>query len=193
MLVDLKTSLTTFDFTIWNYSTSGANVLLKALSENCLNLKNLCIKDCFVSGTREVQFLEYSFPKLKELTVPKLQHISAFVNDAKNFVSLKVENVTASEFTNFDFSSISMKLKGLQKCEIFVSTNICQDQQDWAKVIDENFQPWTKVVIYQLSAWQSYQTEAVFIKPFYEKTKIVIDFGPWRQRTWNSSLDPALG
>ena len=43
-----------------------------------------------------------------------------------------------------------------------------------------------------LSAWQSYQTVAVFIKPFYEKTKIVIDFGPWRQRTWNSSLDPAL-
>ena len=85
-----------------------------------------------------------------------------------------------------------MGLKRLQKCEIFVSTNICQDQHVWAKVIDENFQPWTKVVVYQLSAWQSYQTEAVFIKPFYEKTKIVIDFGPWCQQTWNSSLDPAL-
>ena len=192
MLVELKTSLTTFDFTILNYSTSGANVLLKALIENCLNLKNLCIKDCFVSGTREVYFLEYSFPKLKELTVPKLQHISAFINDAKDLTNLKVENVTALEFTSFDFSSMSMKLKRLQKCEIFVITNICQDRHDWAKIVDQNFQPWTKVVIYQLSGWQSNQTEAVFIKPFYEKTKVVIEFGPWRQRTWNSSLDPAL-
>ena len=124
--------------------------------------------------------------------MPKLQNISAFINDAKDLANLKAANVTALEFTSFDFSSISMGLKRLQKCEIFVSTNICQDQHDWAKVIDENFQPWTKVVIYQLSAWQSYQTEGVFIKPFYEKTKIVIDFGPWGQRTWNSSLDPAL-
>lgn len=121
--------------------------------------------------------------------MPKLQN---FINDAKDLTNLKAANVTALEFTSFDFSSISMGLKHLQKCEIFVSTNICQDQHDWAKVIDENFQPWTKVVIYQLSAWQSYQTEGVFIKPFYEKTRIVIVFGPWGQRTWNSSLDPAL-
>ena len=191
MLAELKSSLTSFSLTICNYSRLDANSYLKALSENCVNLENLYIKDQN-ADTRQVQFFEHFFPQLKELIVPKLQHISAFVNDAKHFVSLKVENVTTSEFTNFDFSSISMKLKRLKKCEIFVSTNICQDQNDWTKVIDENFQPWTKVVIYQLSVWQSYQTEAVFIKPFYEKTKIVIDFGLWRQRTWNSSLDPAL-
>jgi len=96
---------------------------------------------------------------LKDLTVPKLQNISAFVNDAKNLANLKVENVTTSEFANFDFSSISMRLKCLQNCEIFVSTNICQDQHDWAKVINANFQPWTKVVIYQLSQGLSWVFE----------------------------------
>ena len=123
-------------------------------------MKNLYIKDRLEPITdRIVKFLEYSFPRLKELTVPKLQNISAFVNDAKNLANLKVENVTASEFANFDFSSISMKLKRLQKCEIFVSTNICQDQLDWAKVINENFQPWTKVVIHQPSQGLSWVFE----------------------------------
>ena len=191
MLAELKSSLTIFGLTICNYSKLDANSYLKALSENCVNLENLYIKDQN-ADTRQVQFLEHFFPQLKELTVSKLQHISAFINDAKDLTNLKVKNVTTSEFTNFDFSSISMKLKRLQNCEIFVNTIICQEQTEWAKIIDENFQPWTKVVIYQLSAWQSYQTEAVFIKPFYEKTKIVIDFGPWRQQTRNSSLDPAL-
>ena len=160
MLVGLKTSLTTFDLTIWNHSTYGAKILLKALSENCVNLENLYIKDRLEPITdRIVKFLEYSFPRLKELTVPKLQNISAFVNDAKNLANLKVENVTASEFANFDFSSISMRLKCLQNCEIFVSTNICQDQLDWAKVINENFQPWTKVVIHQPSQGLSWVFE----------------------------------
>ena len=40
----------------------------------------------------------------------------------------------------------------------------------WAKIINENFQPRTKVVIYQLS---NYQNKAVFMKPPYQKTKIV--------------------
>ena len=159
MLVELKTTLTTFDLTIWNHSTYSAKVLLKALSENCVNLENLYIKNRFLSGDYEVKFLEYSFPRLKKLTVPKLQNISAFVNDAKNLANLKIENVTASEFADFDFSSISMRLKCLQNCEIFVSTNICQDQLDWAKVINENFQPWTKVVIHQPSQGLSWVFE----------------------------------
>ena len=52
--------------------------LLKTLSENHQNLENLYIKDCH-AAVREVNFAEVSFPKLKELVVPKLQHISAFI------------------------------------------------------------------------------------------------------------------
>ena len=159
MLVEFKTSLTTFDLTMWNYSTLGVDFLLKALSGNCGNLENLYIQDRFDDGTRTVKFLEYSFPRLKKLTVPKLRNISAFVKDSKNLANLKVENVTASEFSNFDFSSISMRLKCLQNCEIFVTTNICQDQHNWAKVINENFQPWTKVVIHQPSQGLSWVFE----------------------------------
>ena len=68
-----------------------------------------------------------------------------------------------------------MKLKHLQKCEIFVRVIFCHQYGCWAKIIDENFQPMTKVVVYQLS---NSLTEAVFIKPPYEKTRIVIDSGP---------------
>ena len=93
----------------------------------------------------------------------------------KNLTNLKVDHVTNTlEFFSFDFSNIFMKLKHLQKCEIFVRTTICQ-QYDWAKIIDEYFQPMTKVVVYQLS---NFLTEAVFIKPPYEKTRNVIDSGP---------------
>ena len=82
------------------------------------------------------------------------------------------------EFFSFDFSNIFMKLKHLQKCEIFVRTIICQ-QYDWAKIIDDNFQPMTKVVVYQLfnSLTGDPVFEDVFIKPPYEKTRIVIDSG----------------
>ena len=158
MLKEWKNSLTTFEFTLTCENYYYNNVL-KAVSENCVNLENLYIKNRFLSGEYEVKFLEYSFPRLKKLTVPKLQNISAFVNDAKNLANLKVENVTASEFANFDFSSISMRLKCLQNCEILVTTNICQDQLDWAKVINENFQPWTKVVIHQPSQGLSWVFE----------------------------------
>ena len=178
MLKEWKSSLTTFGFTLRTLSTFNANCsaaqLLKAVSENCVNLENLFIKDRNAMS-RKVQFAEYSFPKLKELIIPKLQNISAFINDAKKLTNLKVDFVTNTlEFFSFDFSSIFMKLKSLQKCEIFVRTIICQ-QYDWAKIIDEYFQPMTKVVVYQLS---NFLTEAVFIKPSYEKTRNVIDSGP---------------
>ena len=179
MLKEWKSSLTTFGLHLIDSGMGGmcpfyVNYLLKAVSENCVNLENLFIKDR--NGMfRKVQFPEYSFPQLKELIVPKLQNISAFVNDSKNLTNLKVDHVMNTlEFFSFDFSNIFMKLKHLQKCEIFVRTTICQ-QYDWAKIIDEYFQPVTKVVVYQLS---NSLTEAVFIKPPYEKTRIVIDSGP---------------
>ena len=173
MLKEWKSSLTTFGLR-YGSCPLYANCFLKAVSENCLNLENLFIKDRDAMF-RKVQFPEYSFTQLKELIVPQLQNISAFINDAKNLTNLKVEFVTNTlEFFSFDFSSIFMKLKHLQKCEIFVRTIICQ-QYDWAKIIDEYFQPMTKVVVYQLS---NSLTEAVFIKPPYEKTRIVIDSGP---------------
>ena len=180
MLKKWKNSLTTFGFTL-TFESYYYNYLLKAVSENCVNLENLFIRDRNAMS-RKVLFSEYSFPKLKELIVPKLQNISSFIkfNNAKNLTNLKVDFVTNTlEFFSFDFSNIFMKLKNLQKCEIFVRTMICQ-QYDWAKIIDEYFQPMTKVVIYQLSTdWLSNPlTEAVFVKPPYEKTRIVIDSGP---------------
>ena len=76
--------------------------------------------------SRKVQFAEYSFPQLKELIVPKLQNISAFVNDAKNLTRLKVDNVTHTlEFFSFDFSSVFVKLKRLRECKILVRTINC--------------------------------------------------------------------
>ena len=163
-----KNSLTTFSCTVW----FGVNGVLKALSENCVNLEVLHIKnhkkiiDNFVIA-------EYSFPRLKELIVPKLKHVSSFISNAKDLTDLKVENVTnALEFFCFDFSSIFMNLTRLQNCEIFVKTIIscCYQYNDWAKFINENFQPRTKVVVYQLS---NSQTKAVFMKPPYQKTKII--------------------
>ena len=174
MFKEWKSSLTTFGFTLRILSTFDGNCLLKAVSENCVNLENLYIKDRNAMF-RKVQFAEYSFPQLKELIVPKLQNISAFVNDAKNLTNLKVESVANTlEFFSFDFSNIFMKLQRLRKCEIFVRTIVYQTY-DWAKIVDENFQPMTKVVVYQLS---NSQIEAVLIKPPYEKSKIVIDSGP---------------
>ena len=166
MLEQLKSSLTTFSCTVW----FGVNGLLKALSENCVNLEVLHIRN----PKRNVDnFLiaEYSFPKLKELIVPKLKHVSSFVSDAKDLANLKVEKVnSALEFFCFDFSSIFMNLIYLQNCEIFVMTIIRHQYNDWAKFINENFQPRTKVVVYQL---YNSQTKAVFMKPPYQKTKIV--------------------
>ena len=166
MLEQLKSSLTTFSCTVW----FGVNGLLKALSENCVNLEVLHIRN----PKRNVDnFLiaEYSFPKLKELIVPKLKHVSSFVSDAKDLTNLKVENVnSALEFFSFDFSNIFMNLIYLQNCEIFVMTIIRHQYNDWAKFINENFQPRTKVVVYQL---YNSQTKAVFMKPPYQKTKIV--------------------
>ena len=100
------------------------------------------------------------------------------ISDSKLLAHLKVEHVTTSEFISFDFSSISNRLKNLRKCEIIISSTICQ-QYDWAKIIDENFESQTEVVVSQKVNSQSDQTEAVFIKSSYQKTKIVIDIGPW--------------
>ena len=177
MLKEWKNSLTTFEFTLTCENYYYNNVL-KAVSENCINLENLFIRDQNAMF-RKVNFAEYSFPKLKELIVPKLQNISSFIkfNNAKNLTNLKVDFVTNTlEFFSFDFSNIFMKLKHLQKCEIFVRTIICQ-QYDWAKIIDDNFQPMTKVVVYQLFNFLTGDPvfEDVFIKPPYEKTRIVID------------------
>ena len=167
MLEQLKNSLTTFVFTMW----VGVNGLLKALSENCVNLEVLHIKN-HDRNIDNFLIAEYSFPKLKELIVPKLRHISSFISDAKGLTTLKVENLAnALEFFCFDFSSIFMNLKHLQNCEFFVRTIICH-QYDWAKFINENFQPRTKVLVYELS---HSQTKAVFIKPPYQKTKTLID------------------
>ena len=166
MLDQLKSSLTTFGFTLW----FGVNSVLRALSENCVNLEVLHIKShkTFVDN---FPIAEYSFPKLKELIVPQLKHTSSFISDAKDLTNLKVQDVTnALEFFCFDFSSIFMNLKHLQNFEICVSTIIICQQYDWAKFINENFQPRTKVVVYQLS---NSQTKAVFMKPPYQNTKIV--------------------
>ena len=168
MLEQLKSTLTTFSFTMW-CGHCGVNGLLKALSENCVNLEVLHIKN-HKKYINNFLIAEYSFPRLKELTVPKLKHISSFVSDAKDLTNLKVENVTNElEFFSFDFSNILTNLIHLQNCEIFVKTIICH-QYDWAKFINANFQPRTKVVVYQLS---NSQTKAVFMKPPYQKTKIV--------------------
>ena len=168
MLEQLKSSLTTFSVTIWY----GVNGLLKALSENCENLEVLHIKN-HKRNIDNFPIAEYSFPRLKELIVPKLKHVSSFISNAKDLTDLKVENVrNALEFFCFDFSSIFMNLVRLQNCEIFVKTIItcCHQYNDWTKIINENFQPRTKVVVYQLS---NSQTKAVFMKPPYQKTKIV--------------------
>ena len=166
MVEKLKSTLTTFSCTM----SYGVNGLLKALSENCLNLEVLHIKN----HKRNVEIFliaEYSFPKLKKLIVPKLKHISSFVSGAKNLTNLKVENVTnAVEFFCFDFSGIFMNFIYLQNFEIFVIKIFCHQDNDWAKFINENFQPRTKVVVYQL---YNSQTKAVFMKPPYQKTKIV--------------------
>ena len=180
MLKQWKNSLTTFEFTL-TFQNYNYNYMLKAVSENCVNLENLFIRDRNAMS-RKAQFSGWSFPKLKKLIVPKLQNISSFIkfNNAKNLTTLKVDFVTNTlEFFNFDFSNIFMKLKHLQKCEIFVRTTICQ-QYDWAKIIDEYFQPVTKVVVYQLyiSHYGDPLFEAVFIKPPYEKTRIAIDPEP---------------
>ena len=135
-------------------------------------MENLFIRDQNATF-RNVNFTGYSFPKLKELIVPKLQNISSFIkfNNAKNLTHLKVDFVTNTlEFFNFDFSNIFMNLIYLQNCEIFVMTIIRHQYNDWAKFINENFQPRTKVVIYQLS---NSQIKAVFMKPPYQKSKIV--------------------
>ena len=170
MLEQLKSSLTTFSCTIWY----GINGLLKALSENCENLEVLHIKN-HKRNIDNFLIAEYSFPRLKALIVPKLKHISSFVSDAKDLTNLKVENVTNElEFFCFDFSSILTNLIHLQNCEIFVMTIICHRYNDWPKFINENFQPSTKVVVYQLS---NYQNKAAFMKPPYQKTKIVREAG----------------
>ena len=166
MVEKLKSTLTTFSCTM----LYGVNGLLKALSENCLNLEVLHIKN----HKRNVEIFliaEYSFPKLKKLIVPKLKHISSFVSGAKELTNLKVENVTnALEFFCFDFSSIFMNLIYLQNCEISVMTIFCHQDNDWTKFINENFRPRTRVVVYQLS---NSQTKVVFMKPPYQKTKII--------------------
>ena len=62
MLKEWKSSLTTFGLHCGS-CTLYANYLLKAVSENCVNLKNLHIKDQNAMF-RTVQFTEYSFPQL---------------------------------------------------------------------------------------------------------------------------------
>ena len=71
---------------------------------------------------------EYPFRNLKNLTVPKLENIAALTYDSKQLTRLKVEDVLVSEFNTFDFSSISLKLKQLETCEIYITS---PDYQVW--------------------------------------------------------------
>ena len=104
------------------------------LCGECQKLENIHIKN--LTNTRigthhthsSVIFEEFPCPSLKNLTVPKLENIAAFSYDSKQLTTLKVEDVSISEFNSFDFSRISVKLKQLETCEIYISS---PDYQVW--------------------------------------------------------------
>ena len=158
MFEGLKYSLKTvcLQLNYHNYDCStNVQALLKSLNENCPSLESLHIKARTKDAEEFLKGFEnyYCYPNLRELIVPKLKHISAFIRDSKSLTTLIVHSVTTAEFNNIHLQRICDKLHDLKYCRIFL-TNFHQFKtySKWSNFIDENFHQQTKVVIYQKKA-----------------------------------------
>mgnify|MGYP001311923166 CR=1 FL=1 len=124
--------------------------ILKALSENCVNLEIFRIKG-FTPYVIELRIseLDNCFQKLRQLIIPKFQHVYALISDSNNLTNLVVEQVMVNEFDNLLFDQFYLKLRHLKTCEIHV---ISQDSfghliHKWVQLVDNSFREETKVVV----------------------------------------------
>ena len=144
--------------------------ILKSLSENCVNLEIFRIKG-FTPDIIELQIceLDNSFQKLRQLIVPKFQHVYALIRDSSNLTNLVVEQVTVNEFDNLLFDQFFVKLCHLKTCEIHVISQKSFGHLilKWVQLVDNNFREETKVVV----RWIHHEDyPPVLTKLPYEKT-----------------------
>ena len=144
--------------------------ILKSLSENCVNLESFQIKG-FTPYIKELQIceLDNSFQKLRQLIVPKFQHVCALISDSNNLTNLVVDQVMVDEFDNLLFEKFYLKLCNLKTCEIHVISQQSFGHliQKWVQLVDKNFRQETKVVVH----WIHHKDyPPVLIKLPYEKT-----------------------
>ena len=148
--------------------------ILKALSENCVNLEIFRIKG-FTPYIIELRIseLDNCFQKLRQLIVPKFQHVYALISDSNNLTNLVVEQVMVNEFDDeFDnllFDQFFSKLCHLKTCEIHVISQKSFGHliHKWVQLVDNNFREETKVVV----RWIHHEDyPPVLTKLPYEKT-----------------------
>ena len=120
--------------------------ILKALSENCVNLEIFRIKG-FTPYITDLQICELDncFQKLRQLIVPKFQHVYALISESNNLTNLVVEQVMVDEFNDeFDnllFDQFYSKLRHLKTCEIHVISQKSFGHliHKWVQLVDKNF------------------------------------------------------
>ena len=119
----MKTVCLQLDYHYFDY-LNDLQALLKSLNANCQSLESLHIK----ARTKDAEeFLRsfgkyYCSPNLRELIVPNLKQISAFIKDSKSITTLIIHSVTTAEFNNIHLQRISDKLHKLKYCRIFLTS-----------------------------------------------------------------------